>query len=265
MKAREKTEKQTAVVTLMEPAREIPVVGEYDVIVCGGGTSGCPAAIAAGREGVRVALLEKFSYLGGVPIHSLNPTWHGSNYVYQGLLEEMLREAYRRSGWDVDPFAEKALVVDPDILRQVLTEMVQEAGVEILLHTWIAGVIPDGDAGHYVITESKSGRQALRAKILIDGTGDADVAVALGADYHMGDPEDDFATQGMTVRFVAGNVDFPKYLDFLETHPELRRHRSSEEIQSILRKSGIDPTLQRGDYGKKKQSVYVHRPDLEKP
>ena len=219
-----------------EPARRVPVVGEYDIIVCGGGTSGCPAAINAARQGARVALIEKFSYIGGVPIHALNPAWHGTNQVYQGLLEEMIRKAYAFSGWDMDPFEDRAVVVDPDAQRAVLSKMLQDAGVDVFLHSWIAGAVDTGDGHHLLLTESKSGRQAYRARIVIDATGDADVAAFLGAETRMGDPDDDFATQGMTVRFLAGNIDMERWFDFLLAHPELRPQTGEEKIEFVRRR-----------------------------
>lgn len=200
-----------------EPARSIPIVADYDVVVCGGGTAGCPAAIGAAQRGAKTLLLEKSAFLGGVPVQSLNPAWHRANITHTGLLSKLILEVYRRSQWDENPFeSTEPIILDPHVLRSVLTDWVLDAGATVQLHTWVVAAYRENDGCIILITESKSGREAIRTRVVIDATGDADVAVKLGADFTQGDPEDEGYTQGMTVRFTAGNIDFARYLDFLE-------------------------------------------------
>ncbi len=149
--------------TIKEPERQIPVLAETDVLVIGGGPAGTAAAIAASRTGAETYLVERYNHLGGL--------WTG------GLVLPLL------STHAVDKKKRRKQVVDPEAAKFVLEEMVRESGVKMLYHTWAANVIMDGNVIKGVFVESKSGRQAILAKVVIDCTGDGDIFHLAGDNY----------------------------------------------------------------------------------
>jgi ribulose 1,5-bisphosphate synthetase/thiazole synthase len=176
--------------TITEPTREIPVVADVDVIVCGGGPGGFPAAIAAARHGARTLLIERYGFLGGLATAGLvvpmlaHTASESHTPIVEGLLREVTERMHALNGaptWD-EALQKRGIAFDAEALKIVLDEMCQEAGVQLMLHTYVADVVKDGDAIAAVIVENKSGRQAVTGKIVIDATGDADVA------YHAGAP-----------------------------------------------------------------------------
>ena len=175
--------------TIREPAREIPVVHDVDVVVCGGGPGGFPAAIAAARHGARTLLIERYGFLGGLATAGLVAPIlaHTASEAHTPIVEGILREVTERMhalgcapSWE-EAVQEWGIRFDAEALKIVLDEMCQEAGVILLLHTMIVGVAKDGDSIDAVIVENKSGRQAVRGRVFIDATGDADVAHHAGA------------------------------------------------------------------------------------
>ena len=175
--------------TIHEPAREIPVVAEADVVVCGGGPGGVPAAIAAARHGAKVVLIERYGFMGGLATAGLvSPILahkaHAADFaIVEGILREITERMHALGG---APRWEETLKVwginfDAECLKIVLDEMCQEAGVELLLHSYIADVATQDGQIAAVLVENKSGRQAVAGKVFVDATGDADVAFRAGA------------------------------------------------------------------------------------
>jgi hypothetical protein len=184
--------------TISEPAREIPVVHEVDVVVCGGGPGGFSAAVAAARHGARTLLIERYGFMGGLATAGLVAPMlaHTASEAHTPIVEGILREITERMhalgcapSWE-EATQEWGIRFDAEALKIVIDEMCQEAGVALLLHTTIVGVAKDGDAIDAVIVESKSGRQAVRGRVFIDATGDADVAHHAGARTTFGRPFD---------------------------------------------------------------------------
>ncbi|HLL89370.1 MAG TPA: FAD-dependent oxidoreductase [Tepidisphaeraceae bacterium] len=200
---------------IREPARDLVVAGEYDVIVCGGGTAGIPAAIAAARNGARTALFERHGFVGGVAAYSIMPCWHGININHSGLLTEFATRV-GSFGQGPDPFSENAHM-EPETVKIVALQMLEEAGVKLHLHTWVVEVLKDGERVTGIITESKSGRRAFLAKALVDTTGDGDVAALAGAPYQKGR---DGKMQAMSLRFRIGHIDFDRLFAFGEQNTE---------------------------------------------
>jgi len=175
--------------TITEPSREIPVVADADVVVCGGGPGGFPAAIAAARHGAKTILIERYGFMGGLATAGLvapilGHTAHESNTpIVEGILREVTERMHALGcapAWE-EALEEWGIRFDAEALKVVIDEMCQEAGVELLLHTLVTDVVKDGDSIAAVIVENKSGRRAVVGKVFIDATGDADVAYRAGA------------------------------------------------------------------------------------
>jgi len=181
---------------ILEPARDVPVVAQADVVVVGGGPAGVAAAVAAARAGSSVILVERYNHLGGLwtgglvlPLLATHGTGRDGKrrQVIAGLGGEMAQRlfAMKMAIHEIDP------VVDPEAAKYVLEDMVQSAGVRVLYHCWAAGVVAKDGVVQAVLIESKSGRVALVPKVVVDCTGDGDVFAWAGEAfdtmrYHIG-------------------------------------------------------------------------------
>ena len=188
--------------TYLEPARELPVTREVDVIVVGGGPAGLAAAIASARNHARTVLIEQFGYLGGTATASLMACINGfrnqvepdSTQTVRGIAEEIILRMRDLNGLGKSPYAQKeyptlpgqltySYAIDVEKFKYVTLQMCVEAGVELLFHTSFSTPIMEGNTLRGVIVENKSGRQALLAKTVIDASGDGDVAARAGAPF----------------------------------------------------------------------------------
>ena len=201
------------------PAHRAPVAAEADIVVVGGGPAGIAAAVSAARNGLSTILLERYPYLGGLGsggmVLVLDDMSNGAEISVRGLCSELIGrmerlglcvtppEADRRSDaamwrkwsrWGVFDFTshEKpkpicyASAFDPDAFKRVSNDMVAEAGVNLRLHSWFAGSIVEDGRIKGVIVESKEGRQAILGSVVVDTTGDLDVAASAGAPFSEG-------------------------------------------------------------------------------
>ena len=194
--------KDHALETYIEPAREIPVVRDVDVIVVGGGPAGLAAAIAAGRNGARTVLVERFGYLGGTATASLMACLNGfrnqvepnATQTVRGIAEELVLGLKALGGLGRSPYPQASFptqpgqmgysyAIDTERFKYLSLKMCAEAGVELLLHTWFCASIVEGSVLRGIIVENKSGRQALRARVTVDASGDGDVAARAGVPY----------------------------------------------------------------------------------
>jgi NADPH-dependent 2,4-dienoyl-CoA reductase/sulfur reductase-like enzyme len=173
---------------VIQPRRELTVFHQTDVLVVGGGTAGVTAAVAARRSGAAVTLVERYGHLGGLWTGGLvlvviGHIVKGGKQVCQGIGEEMLRRLDKVEGGIVHRQPGVNPTVDAEALKYVMVDMVEEAGVRTLLHCWGVDAIMDGNTIRGAVVESKSGRQAILAKVVVDTTGDGDLFAAAGAPY----------------------------------------------------------------------------------
>ena len=174
-----------------------PLAGESDVLVCGGGSAGCAAAISAARKGVSVQLLELNGSLGGaLTIGLVNSILDSENK--SGFIKEFEKVLDHRGGMYTNR-------VDPELSKLILEEMCISSGVRIRYHSRITGAVVDRNKRlTHVITESKAGREIWKAKTFIDCTGDGDLSVFAGCGFDIGDPSNG-KTQSMSFNvYLAG-------------------------------------------------------------
>ncbi|MBT3274854.1 MAG: FAD-dependent oxidoreductase [Spirochaetales bacterium] len=191
-------------VHITEPERQIPVIDEVDVLVAGAGPAGLAAAISSARLGARTLLIEQFGEVGGMSTIGMMSHWTGS--TRGGIYEEFLNRSCDASP---DMLAENGFyrqAINPEILKTVYLDILDQAGAELRLYTMVVDSIMDGNRITGVIIESKSGREAIHAKVVIDASGDGDVAARSGVSFQKGRKADGLM-QPMTLMFKVGGVD----------------------------------------------------------
>ena len=185
---------------IMEQVKEIPFYGDYDVVVAGGGVAGFGAAIAVGKRGYKVLLIEATSALGGLATMGLVNI--PLDFV-AGIGKEMLDELEKIEGhWHRNTNIEKH--------KLVLDRMVKKYNVDVLLVTSVVDTVMDGNVVKGVVIQTKTGRKYVSAKRFIDATGDSDLAFYAGAETENG-RESDGMSQACSLEFILGGVDWNKY------------------------------------------------------
>jgi hypothetical protein len=238
--------------TVREEAREIDVYHHCDVVVIGGGPAGCAAAWAAAKAGADVTLVERYNCLGGLSTGGLvmwidrMTDWQG-NHVIQGFAREFIDRMPREDWGSQDQtkvgywgqrttafhgIVQWAPTLDPERMKLNNQEMLLEAGVRIVFHAWAARPIVEGGVAKGVVFESKAGRQALLAKVVVDTTGDGDMFARAGAAFDT-DIEEGDVHHSMNTGWVLGGVDMNRWINWKVLYPEQLREfmaRGREEL-----------------------------------
>lgn len=174
---------------VIQPQREVPLLHETDILVVGAGPAGVSAAVAARRTtGAKVTLVERYGHLGGQWTGGLVLIvvgMYGKSRVQmtRGIGEEMMARLTKVHKGIVNYGPDKNPTVDAEALKFVMVEMVAEAEIDVFLHCWGVDAVVDGSKVCGAVFESKSGRQAILSKVVIDATGDGDVYAAADAGY----------------------------------------------------------------------------------
>lgn len=230
-----------------EPGRQIPVYHQCDVLVVGGGPSGTAAAAAAARAGANVAMLERYNHLGGLSTGGLviwidrMSDWEGK-LVIRGFAEELFnrlpadaiagpvrsdwgsQDAAKAAHWSQRTAAYHGIVtwsptIDPEQLKLLSQEIVLERQVKLIYHSWAAEPLMENGAVAGVSFESKEGRMAVRAKVVIDATGDGDIFARAGAAYD-NDIEAADVHHCMNTAWLFAGVDMERWIAFKAGQPE---------------------------------------------
>lgn len=243
---------------ITEPARTLPVTDACDVLVCGGGVAGIAAALAAARTGAKTMLLEREYMLGGLATLGLVtiylPLDDGCGHqVSFGIAEELLRQSIRTgivedrypAAWMHDATAEARAAApryevqyNPNVFAMEAEKLLTEAGVCIRYGTLAAETVVENAKITAVIVENKSGRGAIRAKSVVDATGDADICKLAGADCAVSRAGNTLAA--WYYRYTQQKGTQLKMLGFAEVPDDLLAHGPAAENLSADRFSGLD-------------------------
>jgi hypothetical protein len=244
--------------TIRESAREIPVYARCDVLVVGGGPAGCAAASSAAQIGAETILMERYGYLGGMSTGGLviwidrMSDWSGRQVITgfaNELLDRIPKEGLLGPSKEIWGSRDPELVeywhyragsfngtvtwsptIDPEMLKNASFDIVKEKGIRLLLHSWAVAVIQEDKNILGVIFESKSGRQAILAKMVIDTTGDGDIFALAGESFET-DIFEASIHHNMNVAFLCGGVDMGRSINFQQTRQDEFRDITKKALE----------------------------------
>lgn len=224
---------------------------EYDVLVVGGGNAGCAAALAAARHGAKTLLVERYGFLGGTATAAMVGPWmtfhSGSKRIVGGIAQEIVERLQRKGGspghvHDSSDYVSTITPFDPEIHKAVLFEMMQEAGVQLLLHAYflrtlmkpldfargpepvlssVEAIPQDETAVEGAVFATVAGERGYRARFTIDATADAYVAASAGVATQKGDERG--RVQPASLMFRLSHVDLSKTATYVRMHPDQMR------------------------------------------
>ena len=193
-----------------------PIKGDYDIIVAGGGPAGCGAALSSARCGSKVLLIEENNCLGGMwTMGFVNPMFDFDNK--DGITKEIVDTLKEQNQWG----GFWNMCFNYEYMKKLLENKLLEAGVEILFNTKFSACIKEGKTIKGIIAESAEGRCAYTSKMVIDCTGDGNVAAQAGCEFEIGENGDFKTCQPMTLMFLVGNVN-PKFKDGLKMDEQMK-------------------------------------------
>jgi ribulose 1,5-bisphosphate synthetase/thiazole synthase len=235
--------------TITEPARQIPLYGEYEVAVLGGGPAGIAAAVASARAGRRTLLIERYGFLGGMGTAAgvtnfcgLHANVHGEMHrVVQGVATELLDRIDGLSGLNAPHLIFGKILAqayDTAAYKIAADDLLAHHKVDILFHALGAGVaMHDEKRIDALMVETKGGRQAVRAEIFVDASGDGDLAAWAGARFEVGDNAGSMLYPSMMFRL--NGIDPDKAGDAWRTIPELMARAEAAGTHHFPRKAAI--------------------------
>lgn len=203
---------------------------EYDVLVVGGGNAGCAAAIAAARLGAKTLLVERYGFLGGTATASMVGPWmtfhSGPERIVGGIAQEFVDRLMRMGGspghvHDASDYVATITPFDPELHKILLFQMMQEAGVSLLLHAWFLESMLDGTRVVGARFATVGGERSYRARVVIDATADAYVAASAGVATQKGDERGRVQPATLMLRF--SHVDLSKLATYVRMHPDQMR------------------------------------------
>ncbi len=192
----------------------------YDVLVAGGGVAGVAAAVSSARLGAKTLLVERYGFLGGSATAGLvNPFMSSSTSTGEplvgGFFSEICDRVREMGGLHGRSF-------DSEAMKFAAQEILLESGASLLLHTWITGARVRDSVVFGVEALTKGGSKDIDARVVVDATGDGDVAAMAGASFEIGSQAHGM-TQAMTLMFTIGGVDLRKALTYAKDHPDQMR------------------------------------------
>jgi len=190
-------------VTVREPARDLPVAESADVVVCGAGPAGVAAALASARKGAKTLLLEQHGCLGGIWTSGLL-AWLLDIDNKKGVMAEITQRMTALGARTFTAGGKPTGAYDVEAMKALLETLCEEAGVQVRYHTRAAAAVKADARLTHVITESKSGREAVAGKVFVDATGDGDLGALAGCGFDVGHPETGLTQPMSLICLVAG-------------------------------------------------------------
>ena len=224
--------------------QSIPITSKVDVLVCGGGVAGIAAAVAAARNGAKTLLLERAGFLGGTATGSAM----GLIVIPASQLTGFPREFFEKLANEQGAGLGDVVPWDIEAYKLVAMDILLDAGSDVLLYSWVSEPLVNGGKIEGVIIENKSGRQAILADVVIDATGDGDIAARAGL-AHIKGRESDGAMRPVTVMGRIGNIDTIRFKQFIDQHPEDFSQDDGRRVvdidQGIIRIDGFFSVVER--------------------
>lgn len=220
----------------LEEKLAVPVKGEYDVIVCGGGPAGIAAALTTARSGMKTLLIELGGSLGGIwtsGLLTLILDVEGKSGIMHEIESELIRQSATRPRHPGT--SSRSFTYNVEAMKYTVEKLCMEAGIDIRLHSRIVSAIGDDETIQAVVTESNSGREAFKAAMFIDCTGNGALAHFAGCSYKVGHPASG-KTQPASMCAIISGVP--------EGHPGIHTVEEKRQFLQLLQRGGLNPSMQ---------------------